>query len=380
MARRFGKSAITWTSSSEATEHVHQLQAPLRELIPAQNMVTYIADSLDRTVREVQHIGGGAAELGATVRYDMGGQSLIDMIVAGSKGKTLTWYPNTQDPDTSYDVKLIAPLAPSELALDAQRARFGDHSVQLRFRRTDQSAFTRQRYRGTDVLFAYKAGDSLTGSTFTRGTDASYQGKGYGTLAQSTQNQARLIWVSTIGTTGIRDTPALLLEGAEGNTVPESADFNQWANVGSLTRTSEQTDPYETSSAFKVADTSTTTNGYLESTGISPGGSTFGVLSMFIAASNQANQTSGYFGLYSSDSTEITRTEYKFTYGVPAVSYVSGSSVAPAERFTEGFWRIQNVTTSALNNASTYTVRFSPVAGGVGDTGDAYFFGAQLEV
>jgi hypothetical protein len=363
MARRFGKSAITWTSSSEATEQVHMLQAPLRELIPAQNMVTYTADSLDRTVREVQHIGGGAAELGCTVRYDMGGQSLIDMIIAGSKGETLTWYPNLQDPDVNYTVKLIAPIAPTEIALDAQRARHGEHSAQLRFRRTDQTAFKRERFRGTDVLFAYNAGDSLTGSSFTRASDATYVKKGYGTLGDSTSNQARLTWVSTAGSTGFRDTPTLLLESSATNLLTRSNNFSTdyWSNAN-MTVTSGQTDPWGTSSGW-----------LWECTGSYAASRTFAidttdpvVLSIMFKRNTSSGGASN-FRIVTSSNAQIARVNVNVSSGIPSsVAYPFGSSVAPNERLDNGYWRY-SVRTTGQSTASNFAAWIVPGTGAGAD-------------
>lgn len=206
-----GKAAILWSSTSDqATERVHLLEAPLRRIRPGLALATFTRESLDKSNVEYYSIGSGnstagAYELVGTVRYDVDSQSLVDLIRAGSQGKTLTYVPRLDDRDQAISVKLLSPLGDAGVAVDEDRAAFAEHTVELRFRTTAGAMWERPIHHGHDVLFWWRAGDSLETATFTRVTASTAPayyasnsgGGGFGTLSSAKSNKARIEWVST---------------------------------------------------------------------------------------------------------------------------------------------------------------------------------------
>ena len=374
--KRIGKAAITWTSTEDTPiiERVHQLRVPLFDARPSHTMQTYGGQSLDGSVRETFTIESGANDLTATVRMDDNPQSLIDLIKAGSRNTTLVYYPNLQDSDTSYSVKLISPLTPAEVGLDGQTGNRGGRSIELRFRQTDQSAFRAEAFQGSNVLFRWKAGDELSGATFTRADTAVRTLKGWGTLSNTTNGRPRIEWVSTEGTTGYRDTPSLLLEGARTNYIADSEDLSStdsW-NIGSsayATLTSAQSDPYGGTAAWLFEHATTDSGVSLDalcslSTNIYPAPSIF---------FKQSDSTNVRLFLITVSGTKFQAT-VDWSSGVPDVTMSSGVHDF-TEKYIGGWYRFGFHATGFYGGA--YTLRTYPTVGTA--TGGVYVFGAQLE-
>ena len=203
------RAAITWSSTDDtATQRVHNLTLPLTPVMPGLALATFTRESLDKSKVEYFSIGSGASTAGAyeligTMRMDNNPRSAIDMLRAGSQGKSLTYYPDLADPDTNMAMQLLSPLGDAGLAMDPDRV--DEFTVDLRFRTTDGSYFNQPVEQGTNVLFWWRAGDNLEDATFSRVTatsaPASYGsnsgGGGYGTLTTAATNRARIEWVST---------------------------------------------------------------------------------------------------------------------------------------------------------------------------------------
>jgi hypothetical protein len=361
------------------SERAHMLEAPLRELKFGHSMQNWTREAMDRSVFEQIHVGDGAPELVGRVRYDRNAQSLIDLIVAGSQGKTLTYIPDLDDPDVKFDCDLVAPKTPTALQLDAQRGVLGDQSVELILRETTQGAFD-PLIKGTAVLFAYSAGGSLREATFTRSSGATHTGKGFGTIVASSSNEARLDWNSTAGSTGFRNIPTLLLEASRTNFVIESEDMStgNWVPVSTsrITQTSAQDDP-----------TSTGTNAWLIATATSVGlqfvthtcatsGSTGNIaVSIFFKATTDTGTPTVL--VEDGDAAGIVKFDTAFSSGEPTVSVSIGSTgEIITERYEDEYWRVGAASATGSTDAA-YTYKILPAQANT--TGSVIAFGAQLE-
>jgi hypothetical protein len=171
---KIGSAAITWTSTDDANpQRVHELEAPLRVLRPGGSLASWSRENLDRTRVEHWSVSSGVYELAGTARYEIDGRGLVDLIQAGSRGKTLRYIPNLSDPDTNIPVKLLSPLGDAGVALDRDRGVRGEYTVDLRFRTTDGSMWEQTGLmRGTNTLFWFRAGGPMRGATFARDTSS----------------------------------------------------------------------------------------------------------------------------------------------------------------------------------------------------------------
>ena len=382
MPDRLGNAALIWSATSDASgQRVHLLQAPLRSIRAGHSMQTFQRQSLDRSVLENVSVGDGSAELRGRVRYDHDPVGLSDAIVAGSQGKTLRYIPDLTDPDVDFQCDLVAPLAPFGLDLDQQRGVLGDQSVELVLRQTDQASFD-PLYHGSAVLFSYRAGGSLeASSSFGRITSSSApatyadinEGGGFGSLSTALSNQARIHWMTSPGSCGPREFPTLLLEDDRENLIDEAIDFGQWTLNNNVARSSAQVSPSGSTDAWLLTSSSAAARGYV-SRDSTFGASTQRVLSVF-AKPNDSTQSLAE--LRSSDGTVVIDMQINWSSGEPSMSLVSaGSSITAEERWRDGFWRIQAVSTADLS-AGVYTTRLYPAASGTNDS--AYFYGAQVE-
>lgn len=374
---KLGNAAIVWTDSGTGTERVVLLDVPLRELRPGFSQSTYTAESLDRTSIAAITVGSGAHELVGTVRYEDDQQGLLGMVQAGAINTTLTYIPSLADPDQSYAVKLIAPrdLQALSVELDRQRAVFGELEIELRFRQTDQTAFT-ELYEGTPVLFSYVAGGSLADATFTRADTATYASKGSGTVTSAANGKARVQWMDVDGD-GVRETPALLLETTSTNLITNSTNFGAWTTSGSPVLTSGQTDPAGGVTAYLIADDDAVAQEYITLTptfttdAVSKSVSIFLKMGTILAASGSDIQlrdtTAGADRLLMN----IT-----WSNGVPTVTATTGTFIGK-DRYRDGWWRFLFRTT-AVTVANTNAMRIVP-ASTANQQGNIYAYGAQCE-
>lgn len=125
----------------------HLIQAPLREIEAAGVQRRYSAWSLDRTVREVVTVGNGVDEIVATIRYEPNPAALKAMLRHGLNDVTLTYYPDLDDPNTSYPCKLVSieggGAEADAVALRPDRHRYWlkEWEVRIRLRRVDGGTF-----------------------------------------------------------------------------------------------------------------------------------------------------------------------------------------------------------------------------------------------
>jgi hypothetical protein len=389
---KFGNAAILWTSTEDAnTSRVFLLDQPLVEVTPHHNQAVYRRESLDRSAVETYSVGNGAYELTGTIRYSADPDGLIEMLKAGSQGKTLTYIPNLNDSALYNAVILMDPMSPTQAALDAQRAGYGEHQVSVRFRKTDESPFTGQ-VKGTDVIFAYRAGGSLkhgvATATFARVTSTSAPASyasissgdyGFGTVSTAATNKARVSWMANPTSVGPRTFPTLLLEPARTNRLPYSEAFAStvaWSRSGSPSLTTGQADPKGGTAAVLLSDNLTTAQSFIRSTDIALT-STFAVLSLSAKQGTTVNTATVQLISATGGATRISF-NVSWSSGVPSIAYANGVAAAPMERFRAGWWRIAARSTSAVS-ALNYAVRLYPA--GVASTarGNIYLYGVQVE-
>jgi hypothetical protein len=367
---KIGNAAITWTSTDDANpQRVHELEAPLRVLRPGGSLASWSRENLDRTQVEHWSVSSGVYELAGTARYEIDGRGLVDLIQAGSKGKTLRYIPNLSDPDTNIPIKLLSPLGDAGVALDRDRGVRGEYTVDLRFRTTDGSMWEQTGLmRGTNTLFWFRAGGSMS----------NIGGGGYGTLSTALDEKARTAWVSTDSSAGPRNVPTLLLEDGRTNYCPYSEGFaTAWS--GTATHTTGQPDPLGGNQAMLVADTSTSANQVMRSTTWNFGSTALVAYSMFVKAGSTASTGGDRIGYETSTGTNVVAIDISWSSGVPSVTYTLGSSVAVPERWRGGWWRIQAASPAGASTSTLYRAVVIPAALTANNTGEFYVFGVQAE-
>lgn len=386
MPDRIGNAALIWSATSDASgQRVHLLQAPLRAIKAGHSMQTFQRQSLDRSVLENVAIGDGSAELRGRVRYDHDPVGLSDAIVAGSQGKTLRYIPDLSDPDVDFQCDLVAPLAPFGLELDQQRGILGDQSVELVLRQTDQGSFD-PLYHGSAVLFSYRAGGSLeASSSFGRVTSSSAPatfadidaGGGFGSLSTALSNQARIHWMSTASSVGPRTFPTLLLEDSRENFMDESEDLDTWTNTNA-TLSSGQGDPFGGTKAWLVADDSTSAFATVHRNFTPDDGAGPYVLSVFLK--DGTTSSTGIIQWRDITASE-DRVNYRVTWssGEPTITVVAGTTLSNHERWRDGWWRIDALSTTDVSTGNINRITVFPSGVSSGIKADVGVFGFQVE-
>ena len=178
---------------------------------------------------------------------------------------------------------------------------------------------------------------------------------------------------------GPRQTAVLLLEAARKNQVLFSENFGStwWAPFNSPTLTSGQADPYGGTAAWLVTDDSTS-NQELLNPPIAFDSTVAMTASLFVKVGTTQAGGGSRLKVTSTSGGGITG-DFTFSSGVPAMVVSLGSSVTAPERWRDGWWRIQ-VKSSAANISTGTGSRFQIIpARTVGEVGNLYIFGAQLE-
>src|SRR6266850_2155167 len=133
-----GNAALTWQDSDDiSTERVLLLREPLREWRPAHTQAAYRAVSLDQTAIQVFTVGVGVDELIGRIRFSDQPQTLLDLIKAGTKLRTINYFPDLDDTNRTVACYLVSPVSPMQLTLDSETgSKFLEQEVEIRFRRT----------------------------------------------------------------------------------------------------------------------------------------------------------------------------------------------------------------------------------------------------
>lgn len=368
--------AIGWSSTGDtAPSRVVMLGVPLRQTHPGFSQATYRAQSLDRSTIESLVIPNGAHELVGEIRYQQDSQGLLDMLVAGSANKTLTYYPDVRDPSQSYACKLIEPVGPQiDTVMDPQRNTFGDTSVTIRLRRTDAGPFTEQ-YIGTNLLLSYRGGGSLQPATYSRATATTQIGPG-GTYAAVASGKAATSWYDA-DADGIRETPGLSLSPERTNLCLQSENFGTtWATVGSPTRSAAAKACGTVTLDLIGDDSAAALEGYTQT--ITFTGNAVKAVSLVVA---QGSSSTSVFRL--EDTTAgATRLRGALTWvaGVPTMTMVEGSFLG-YERLANGCFRLhfQSTAVTAANTNSMQVYPATTTAFPVANTGTLYVGGVQAE-
>lgn len=368
--------AIGWSSTSDtAPTRVVMLGVPLRQTHPAFSQATYRAQSLDRTTIESLTVPSGAHELVGEIRYQQDSQGLLDMLVAGNANTTLTYYPDVRDPGQSYTCKLIEPTGEQiETAMDPQRNTFGDTSVAIRLRRTDQLAFTEQ-YVGTNLLFWYKGGGSLQSGTFTRATTATEVGIG-GTYAAVASDKAATMWVDT-DADGVRDLPGLGLWQSRTNLVLQSENFGTtWTTAGTPTRSVAAATCGTVSLDLIGDDTGGAKEGYVQPVTFT--GNAVKAVSAFWKAPTSAAAGGAEILLWdnTAGASRMDAVVTATSAGAPSVAMSAGTYLG-AERLAGGIYRL-HFQSSSVTAANTNRIEVYPAAVS-GQQGNVYLGGVQCE-
>lgn len=368
--------AIGWSSTGDtAPSRVVMLGVPLRQTHPGFSQATYRAQSLDRSTIESLVIPNGAHELVGEIRYQQDSQGLLDMLVAGSANKTLTYYPDVRDPSQSYACKLIEPVGPQiDTAMDPQRNTFGDSTVAVRLRRTDAGPFTEQ-YVGTNLLFWYKGGGSLQGFTFTRATVATQLNAG-GVYATQSSGKAATSWYDT-DADRVPDTPAFVLSPARTNLCLQSENFGTtWSAANSPTRVAAAKTCGTVSLDLIGDDSAAALEGYTQTVTFT--GNAVKSISIHLA---QGSSTSTVVRLLDTTATaNRLRAVVTWTAGVPTSTPNEGVFLGALPR-GNGVWRLYFQTTSvtAANTNSLEVYPATDAALAVTGTGTVYAGGVQAE-
>ena len=180
---------------------------------------------------------------------------------------------------------------------------------------------------------------------------------------------------------GPRQTAVLLLEDARTNLVLHSENLKaaSWTNAG-LVLTSGQADPMGGTAAYLIEDDSTAAQDSVRASSQVTGTSS-GVMCMswFAKEGTTASTSGSRHFLDSSSGTALIDTTLTWSSGVPSLTIVNvGSSGRVPERWRDGWWRFETLTSAAQSTGTFTPWHFA--ARTVGDKGDTYIFGTQIEV
>ena len=140
MAKLIGDAEFQWTDPDGGGGQTHAMRVPLTRVRPAYRLRRYVSESEDMSAREVVTTGKVYEAVGL-VRYDDDPASLVNMVRAGARGAVLTYFPDVGAGTPSITLLLTEPGDKWAAALDEFPAAFREYTAELRFRRTDGSAF-----------------------------------------------------------------------------------------------------------------------------------------------------------------------------------------------------------------------------------------------
>lgn len=377
MTRYLGTfAAIGWTDTSDtASERVHPLAVPLRAIRPAFAQSVYRGESLDRTVIESFSVSPGSHEFVGDVRFDDAPQSALDLLRAGNANQTLTYYPDVRDPSQSYACKLVSPTgAALEVAIEQARATFGNVTIPIRLRKTDQSSF-QELYHGTNVLWWLRGGASLERYTFTRATAAATIGKGRGQYSAVSSGKAQVEWFDT-DSDGLRETPGLRIAPARTNLCLQSENFGTtWTASGTPTRSAAALTVGTVSLDLIGDDTAGAAEGYVQTVTLT--GSAAKAVSIFVAPGTSQAASGSEIHLFDNTASAYRlRAGLTWASGVPSLTMTTGTYLG-AIKLDNGVYRLLFQST-AVTAANTNRVQVFP-ASTSGEQGDLYAGGVQVE-
>ncbi len=371
---------MVWTDTDDTTtERALLLREPVRELRLGHAQSVYRAESLDRRTVTTFTVGEGVDELVCRVRWMDDPQGMLDLVKAGTKGRTITYIPDLGNPGGSFALTLIAPISPVTLTLDPDTGvPFGDQDLELRFRRTDFGAFTIDDYAlSATILFRLRGGGRVEEGTFTRAdatTSATYITK-TGTIATAAANVLRTEWVD-LDDDDVRETPGFLLEGSRTNVCLRSQDFSNWTPIGTPVLTSGALMLGDLSLDLVEDDDGAALEGYSRSVTLT--GAAVKAVSLF---AKKGTSSSDAFGVTLVDSGAATVLAMEIDWdanGVPTVTETTGDHLI-AHYIGNGVYRFHFQTASAAAGAATLSIYAAYNAAAVADVGNVYVGGVQVE-
>jgi len=90
-----GKARFTYLTTSSTGTVTVNLGTNLHDLETDKQVRTYVSESLNYSQRAVVQIAGGQHTVAGTVRFHDNARELVDLIEAGRRGYTLTYYDTT---------------------------------------------------------------------------------------------------------------------------------------------------------------------------------------------------------------------------------------------------------------------------------------------
>lgn len=230
----------------------------------------------------------------------------------------------------------------------------------------------RRYFRSPHVLFRWRAGLPFpAGASFSRGSPAWYIGPD-GVLREAESNVPRIEWLDRDGD-GVRETPALRLEGAWTNLVPWSSALSQWATSGATTATDDALVLGALSLALvEDADVAVMAFRHIN---VAFTGDGEKAVSCYVAAG-----TSTTVDLKLRDytaSVDRLRATITWAAGVPSVSMLAGTHLY-TEPVGGGVYRLWFRSASVIA-ANSHRVELFPAAGNASRTGSIYVGGVQVE-
>jgi len=87
-----GKARFTYLTTSSTVTVTVNLGTHLHDLETDKQVRTYVSESLNYAQRDVVQIAGGQHTVAGTVRFHNDARELVDLIEAGRRGYTLTYY------------------------------------------------------------------------------------------------------------------------------------------------------------------------------------------------------------------------------------------------------------------------------------------------
>lgn len=386
--RLAGRQAIVWSPSSHAgTSREHVLRVPLQDVTPAADPgVVGTRTSLDGTTREVFSVGNPIHEVEATIKFDHAPESLIQMLAAGARGDTLTFYPDVANAGQSYQVEQVEPAGRQVARLSEVRGIFQEFDVTFRFRKADGTAFGPELFSG--LLFSYRAGWDLSRATFSR-SDGGSAIATYtdidGTLATAGAGLARDgHYVTDEDGNWVRSTK---LEAARTNSITRSEEFDHadWTKEDASIVADDTEAPDGSTTADKIVEDATSArHGIYGSTYLTPGSAEQVAWSVFAKAAER-DILRVEFGGTSYDDVAAWFDLSSGTVGTTNDPTTSASLDRTLIESLGGSWYRCTIVATSDGSTATALPRFGPADadGNASYSGDGssgiYAWGAQLE-
>lgn len=372
----FGTARFTWTDTEEK---LHTLNVPLQKVKPAVRLRRWVRESINFTNREVWYAGDGVYEIVAEIRYDENPQSLVELILAGLKGITITYY----DGFSEHECEMVAPTADEFVAgFDDHQATQDWHRVEIRLRKTDGSAFTPSVFKNNLLFLLDPAQENVPSYTFTRSHTSGVSGRVVGSdgfLRTYEEDQPRIEWEwSNWDDVGLApDVPGLLIESPARSNITLSDDLvNDWGvSAGTPSVSGGRPDPTGGVAAYTFEqDTDPPPPEGIEDpiNGLSGAGVRS---ACFLVKENVFGAAgAGYFVVDSVAGTVLALTVNSYTNGRPNFGSLSAGNLLGVRPLNGGWWAAYAQTDSFMPNTVEHLILGPQTAQGSLDVFRAIFY------